>query len=68
MKRPAYDSPALPITWDRLEYVSGTNEYIPVRPEAKAQVLALYKSNPEAAKREFGDNPFEECFEILDTQ
>ncbi len=59
MKRPAYDSPALPITWDRLEYVSGTNEYIPVRPEAKAQVLALYKSNPEAAKREFGDNPFE---------
>lgn len=59
MKRPAYGSPALPITWDRLEYVSGTNEYIPVRPEAKAQVLALYKSNPEAAKREFGDNPFE---------
>ena len=59
MKRPAYDSPAFPITWDRLEYVSGTNEYIPVRPEAKAQVLALYKSNPEAAKREFGDNPFE---------
>lgn len=59
MKRPAYNSPALPITWDRLEYVSGTNEYIPVRPEAKAQVLALYKSNPEAAKREFGNNPFE---------
>ena len=28
MKRPAYDSPSLPITWDRVEYVEGTNEYI----------------------------------------
>ena len=30
MKRPAYDSPSLPITWDRMDYVEGTNEYIPV--------------------------------------
>ena len=59
MKRQAYDSPAVPIEWDRLEYVQGTNEYIPIRPEAKEQVLSLYKTNPEAAKREFGDNPFE---------
>lgn len=59
MKRQAYNSKALPITWSRLEYVSGTNEYIPVRPEAKAQLLALYKQNPEVAKKEFGDNPFE---------
>lgn len=59
MKREAYDSPALPIEWDRLEYVQGTNEYIPIRPEAKAQVLALYKNNPEVAKKEFGENPFE---------
>ena len=28
MKRPAYDSPSLPITWDRMEYVEGTNEYV----------------------------------------
>ena len=27
MKRPAYDSPALPISWPRLDYCSGTNEY-----------------------------------------
>lgn len=59
MKRPAYDSPAVPIDWSRLEYVQGKNEYIPVRPEAKTQVLALYAQNPEAAKKEFGDNPFE---------
>ena len=26
MKRPAYDSPSLPITWDRVEYVEGQNE------------------------------------------
>ena len=58
MKRPAYDSPALPIDWNRLEYVQGTNEYIPVRPEVKEQVLALYKNNP-AMKEQFGENPFE---------
>lgn len=59
MKRPAYDSPSVPITWDRLEFVSGTNEYVPVRPEAKQQILDLYEKNPEAAKASFGDNPFE---------
>ena len=58
MRRPAYDSPALPISWERLEYVQGTNEYIPVRPEVKEQVLSLYKNNPEEMKRQFGDNPF----------
>ena len=59
MKRAAYDSPAIPIDWSRLEYVQGTNEYIPIRPEAKSQILALYNQNPESAKKEFGDNPFE---------
>ena len=59
MCRPAYDSPALPITWSRLEYCSGTNEIVEVRPEAKEEVLALYRDNPEAAKAEFGDEPFE---------
>ncbi|MGN0035892.1 MAG: hypothetical protein ACI36X_01530, partial [Bacteroidaceae bacterium] len=58
MRRPAYDSPALPISWERLEYVQGTNEYIPIRPEVKEQVLSLYKNNPEEMKRQFGDNPF----------
>lgn len=59
MRRPAYDSPSIPINWSRLEYVQGTNEYVPIRPEVKAQILALYQSNPEAARAEFGDNPFE---------
>ena len=59
MIRPAYDSPALPISWPRLDYVSGTNEYVTVEPEAKAEVLAFYAENPKAAKEQFGEEPFE---------
>ena len=59
MCRDAYDSPAVPITWPRLDYCSGTNEYVEVRPEARNQILELYKTNPNEAKVAFGDNPFE---------
>ena len=67
MKRPAYDSPSLPITWDRVEYVEGTNEYIQIRPEIKKTIDALYaqadsSGNPEALQNihnEFGENPYE---------
>lgn len=66
MKRPAYDSPSLPITWDRIEYVEGTNEYVQVRPELKKQIDALYaqagvpgKETNFDVRKEFGDNPYE---------
>ena len=70
MKRPAYDSPSLPITWDRMEYVEGTNDYIPVQPEYKKSIDALYaeaekealNGNAEAkinVQKEFGENPYE---------
>ncbi|MDO4818870.1 MAG: DUF2723 domain-containing protein [Prevotella sp.] len=59
MKRPAYNSPSVPITWNRLEYCTGTNEYVEVHPEAKQAVLELYKTNPDEARRSFGDEPFE---------
>ena len=70
MKRPAYDSPSLPITWDRMDYVEGTNEYITVQPEYKKSIDALYAQaekealagNPEAkinVQKEFGENPYE---------
>ena len=59
MKRPAYSSPSVPITWPRLDYCSGTNEYVEVNPSLKSQVLDFYKKNPMAAKAQFGDNPFE---------
>ena len=59
MIRPAYDSPALPITWPRLDYVSGTNEYVTVEPEAKQEILQFYAEHPEAAKAQYGEEPFE---------
>ena len=59
MRRPAYDSPSVPITWSRLEYCAGTNEYVQVNPELKAEVEKLYTENPEEAKKNFGEEPFE---------
>ena len=59
MVRPAYDSPSLPITWNRLEYCAGNNEYVQVDPSLKSQVLELYRQSPEEAKKQFGDEPFE---------
>ena len=59
MKRPAYTSPSVPISWSRLEYCSGTNDYITIQPELKNQVLQFYKDDPEQAKQHFGDQPFE---------
>ena len=48
MKRPAYDSPALPITWERICYVdNGKHAYYPIRAEEKVQLDALKKANPE---------------------
>ena len=59
MMRPAYDSPSVPITWPRLDFCSGTNEYVSVQPEAKQQILEFYKQDPETAKKQFGNEPFE---------
>ena len=59
MMRPAYNSPSVPITWPRLDFCSGTNEYVSVEPETKKQILEFYKQDPENAKKQFGDEPFE---------
>lgn len=61
MKRPAYESPSLPITWNRVEYVEGTNEYVPVNPSFKAQIDALYADTAgiDRVREVFGDNPYE---------
>ena len=59
MRRPAYDSPSVPISWERIEYCAGTNEYIRVEPEMKDAVLEHYRQNPEEARQQFGDEPFE---------
>ena len=59
MVRPAYDSPSLPITWKRLEYCAGTNEYCQIDPRLKETLKAYYKEQPEQARAQFGDEPFE---------
>lgn len=69
MKRPAYESPALPISWDRTEYSEGNNEYISVRPEMMKQVEELYAKAKDIETKaevslsrlheEFGENPYE---------
>ena len=59
MRRQAYDSPSVPINWSRLEYCAGTNEYVQVDPSLKEQVLELYRQNPEEAKKQLGEEPFE---------
>ncbi len=67
MKRPAYDSPSLPITWDRSEYVEGVNEYIPIRPDIKKQIDELYAKADSSGnagemqniRDQFGENPYE---------
>ena len=59
MKRPAYDSPSVPITWPRLDFCSGTNDYVQVDPSLKQQIMDFYKEHPVEAKEQFGDSPFE---------
>ena len=59
MRRPAFKSPSVPITWSRLEYCAGTNEYVQIDPSLKEEVAKLYETNPEEARKNFGEEPFE---------
>ena len=59
MKRPAYESPAVPIHWSRLQYVAGTREGVSVRPGTLERLLESYRDDPATIKQLLGDNPFE---------
>lgn len=59
MKRPAYDSPAVPIHWSRLQYVAGTREGVAIRPGTLEQVIEYYKNDPVMLHQMVGDNPYE---------
>ncbi len=59
MKRPAYDSPSVPISWKRIQYVSGTREGVSVRPGTIEQVMEYYKDDPVTQRQLLGDNPYE---------
>ncbi len=58
MKRPSYDAPAVPISWDRIDYVEGTNTVVRIMPEYKQAILDEMKNNPDYAKI-LGEDPFE---------
>ena len=58
LRRPAYASPALPITWSRYFYVDkGKHTYYPIRPEGKAMLDEIKKNNP-------GVDPYEVSYII----
>ena len=59
MKRPAYHSPALPISWRHEDYLEGRREYIPIRPELRTEIESMMTQQPEEAKKLLGDQPFE---------
>lgn len=59
MKRPAYDSPSAPISWNRLQYVEGVREGVAVHPNALKAVMDMYKEKPNTLKDLVGDNPYE---------
>ena len=59
MKRPAYDSPALPISWHHEDYQEGKREYACVRPEWKNEVKEYMRLHPGEAVEAFGKEPFE---------
>ena len=57
MRRPAWNSPSLPITWKRWEYVDNMgHDFFMVRPELKEQLLVLKKDFQAQGKK---DDPFE---------
>ncbi len=56
MKRPAYESPALPISYERIDYETGTNDYVTITPEYKAQLIQSAKDK--------GINNVDDLFEV----
>ena len=51
MKRPAYESPALPITWERNDYLGDTNMYLFIIPELGSNYINEFLNKfPEKAR------------------
>ena len=51
MKRPAYDSPALPISFERIDYQTGTNDFVTIRANEKQNLLK--RNSKEAVEKSF---------------
>ena len=59
MKRPAYDSPSLPITWDRINYAGNTNIFVYIFP-MEDFIIGYRNAFPDRFQKAFGNgNPFE---------
>ena len=58
MRRPAYDSPSLPITWKRIHYAGNANNSIEVIPMNEF-IEEYRKEYPEEFNSAFGKNPYE---------
>ncbi len=59
MRRPAYDSPGIPIGWTSAQYATGSREAMAVDASALPQVIDVLKEDPEAMKELLGENPYE---------
>lgn len=49
MKRPAYESPSVPIEFGRIDYEQGTNDYVNIVPGDKAKLLKSARTDEERA-------------------
>ena len=59
MRRPAYDSPGLPITMKRIDYAGNANGNIEILDKRATDIIKrFFEENPEKAEL-FGKNPFE---------
>jgi len=59
LMRPAYDAPGVPAAWQRVDYTTGRNDYIEVVPEVRQQLDDYYRTHPQQAREQFGDEPYE---------
>lgn len=58
MRRPAYNSPGVPMTWPYESYRDGGDlDVLPIEPDLLDQFIQLY--GLEAVKKEFGENPYD---------
>ncbi len=59
MRRPAYDSPSLPITMKRIDYAGNANGSLEILDKRATEIIKrFFEANPEKAEL-FGKNPFE---------
>ena len=56
MRRPAYESPSLPISWERDDYSGNTNQYLFILPEIATEYINEYLSKHPEKRQLIGGN------------